>query len=126
MLALACQLWSVSGQGALQLGGQPPQAVTMELCSISDVFGRLNTITSDENCRSGCAGGTGDCAAMWMPSAVDECLPDCGRVFEPFWDQCERAVALCCTLYGQPPLTRVHGAQVGACSQWPIWVAWRR
>ncbi len=90
MLVLASNLWSASGQGALQLGGQPPAAVTMELCSISDVFGRINTITTDENCRSGCAGGTGECAAMWMPGAADECIPDCGRVFEPFWDQCER------------------------------------
>lgn len=107
VLAMVCKLWSVRAQGALQLGGQPPQSVTMELCSIGDVFSRINVITSDQNCRSGCAGGTGNCADMWMPGAPDECLPECGRVFEPFWDQCERTFIFTCLLVGA--CSPVHG-----------------
>ena len=58
----------------------------MDLCTIADVFGKLQGITSDADCRSGCALGV--CPAGWMPAAADECNPQCGRVFEPFWDQC--------------------------------------
>ena len=84
-LLLSCCLHAVAGQGAAQIGGAPPQEVQMELCSIGDVFGKLTGITSNEQCRSGCAQGV--CPAGWMPTAADECSPECGRVFEPF---CER------------------------------------
>ena len=66
----------------------------MDLCSIGDVFGKLTGITSNEQCRSGCAQGV--CPAGWMPTAADECSPECGRVFEPF---CERPLPLSASLY---------------------------
>lgn len=73
-------------QAAAQIGGAPPSEVQAGLCTIADVFGKLQGITTNEDCRSGCARGT--CPSAWMPTAVDECNPQCGRVFEPFWDQC--------------------------------------
>jgi hypothetical protein len=82
----AAPLGGVSAQGALQLGGQPPKQIEMELCTIGDVFGKVNQITSDPSCRAGCAGGTGECPdPTWMPAAADECNPQCGQIFEPFW-----------------------------------------
>ena len=85
VLVVAC-LRHASAQGAAQIGGAPPRHVQMDLCTIADVFGKLQGITTDADCRSGCA--LGDCPAGWMPAAADECNPQCGRVFEPFWDQC--------------------------------------
>ena len=81
-LGLLSCLHAVAAQGAAQIGGAPPQAVQMDLCSIGDVYGKLNGITSNEQCRSGCAQGI--CPTGWMPTADDECSPECGRVFEPF------------------------------------------
>eukprot|EP01044_Picomonas_judraskeda_P018363 COSAG03_NODE_3625_length_1914_cov_49.052893_2_plen_427_part_01 len=75
-----------SAQAAAQIGGAPPKAVQAQLCTIADVFGKLQGITTNEACRSGCA--TGACPPGWMPTAADQCSPECGRVFEPFWDQC--------------------------------------
>ena len=71
-----------SAQAAAQIGGAPPKAVQTQLCTIADVFGKLQGITTDVACRSGCA--TGTCPPGWMPTAADECSPECGRVFEPF------------------------------------------
>jgi hypothetical protein len=84
-LGLLSCLHAVAAQGAAQIGGAPPKEVQMELCSIGDVFVKLNGITSNEQCRSGCAQGI--CPAGWMPTADDQCSPECGRVFESF---CER------------------------------------
>jgi hypothetical protein len=75
-----------SAQAAAQIGGAPPMEVQLGLCTIGDVFGKITLITTDENCRSGCAQGV--CPAGWMPTAADQCNAECGRVFEPFWDQC--------------------------------------
>ena len=71
-----------SAQAAAQIGGAPPKAVQAQLCTIADVFGKLQGITTNEACRSGCA--TGACPPGWMPTAADQCSPECGRVFEPF------------------------------------------
>ena len=75
-------LGAVRAQAAAQIGGAPPKAVQTQLCTIGDVFGKLQDITSNEECRSGC--GQGECPPGWMPAAMDECNPQCGRVFEPF------------------------------------------
>ena len=77
-----CNLGAVRAQAAAQIGGAPPKAVQTQLCTIGDVFGKLQDITSNEECRSGC--GQGECPPGWMPAAMDECNPQCGRVFEPF------------------------------------------
>jgi hypothetical protein len=71
-----------SAQAAAQIGGAPPKAVQTQLCTIADVFGKLQGITTNEACRSGCAAGA--CPPGWMPTAADQCSPECGRVFEPF------------------------------------------
>lgn len=65
-------------------------AAAQELCSIDSLFSRLSEIQDNAACRSGCSGGTGDCAEDedWLPGAADLCPPDCGRVFEPLWDRC--------------------------------------
>ena len=80
-------------QAAAQIGGAPPKEIVTEVCTISDVFGKLQGITTNEACRSGCAAGT--CPAGWMPSAADQCGTECGRVFEPF---CAIALAPDCLL----------------------------
>ena len=83
--AAACALslfGGASAQAAAQIGGAPPKAVQTQLCTISDLFGKVQVITSDAACRSGCA--TGTCPPGWMPTAADQCSPECGRVFEPF------------------------------------------
>lgn len=71
-----------SAQAAAQIGGRPPKAVQTELCTIADVFSKLQGITTNEACRSGCSGGV--CPSAWMPNSLDQCNPQCGRVFEPF------------------------------------------
>ena len=83
VVACALSLFGgASAQAAAQIGGAPPQAVQTELCTISDLFGKVQVITTDAACRGGCA--TGTCPAEWMPTAADQCSPECGRVFEPF------------------------------------------
>ena len=83
VVACALSLFGgASAQAAAQIGGAPPKAVQTELCTIADVFGKLQGITTDVACRSGCA--TGTCPPGWMPTAADQCSPECGRVFEPF------------------------------------------
>ena len=123
-LLLSCCLHAVAGQGAAQIGGAPPQEVQMDLCSIGDVFGKLTGITSNEQCRSGCAQGV--CPAGWMPTAADECSPECGRVFEPF---CERPLRCrprstyrffslaSASYFSHPPHRRLHaqGTSVATC-----------
>ena len=68
--------------GVVAMSATGVKAVQTELCTIADVFGKLQGITTDVACRSGCA--TGTCPPGWMPTAADECSPECGRVFEPF------------------------------------------
>ena len=75
-------------QGAAMVGGRPPKAIVTTFCSIGDVFAHMTAITSDPNCMAGCAGGTGVCPPNWYPGRADQCSPDCGRVYEPFWDEC--------------------------------------
>ena len=85
---LAClsgYLGAAGAQSAAQIGGRPPKAVETELCTIADVFGEMAQITTDPDCQAGCAGGTGVCPASWFPGSEDECSPQCGRIFEPFW-----------------------------------------
>lgn len=84
----ACLLMSSLGtagaQAAAQIGGRPPKEVEAELCTIADVFGKMAQITTDADCLSGCAGGSGVCPTQWYPSSQDECNAACGRIFEPF------------------------------------------
>ena len=75
-------LGAVYAQAAAQIGGAPPKAVQRQLCTIADMFSKLQGITTNPDCRSGC--GQGECPPGWMPSSLDECSPQCGRVFEPF------------------------------------------
>ena len=88
LASAACLLLSnldgASSQAAAQIGGRPPAQVEASLCTIADVFGKMGQITTDPDCLSGCAGGTGACPAQWYPSSQDECSPACGRIFEPF------------------------------------------
>ena len=107
-LGLLSCLHAVAAQGAAQIGGAPPQEVEMDLCSIGDVYGKLNGITSNEQCRSGCAQGI--CPAGWMPTADDECIPECGRVFEPFCERPLRCVGLapCLCLASRVHLYHAH------------------
>jgi hypothetical protein len=58
------------------------------LCYISSLFTHLTSITTNPDCRAGCAGGSGACGEEWYPGAADACSKKCGRVFEPFWDEC--------------------------------------
>lgn len=51
-----------------------------------DLFQLLSQITLDPNCRAGCEGG--QCPDLWYPGAHDICDANCGRVYEPFWDEC--------------------------------------
>ena len=53
---------------------------------------KLTDIKADPACTAGCAGGSGDCGdtSEWYPGRADLCSAECGRVFEPFWDQCGR------------------------------------
>jgi hypothetical protein len=64
------------------------QAVADSTCNIRDLFQHLNTITSNEACRAGCNNGQEPCSDDWYPGSRDGCTADCGRIFEPFWDQC--------------------------------------
>ena len=107
-LGLLSCLHAVAAQGAAQIGGAPPQEVEMDLCSIGDVYGKLNGITSNEQCRSGCAQGI--CPTGWMPTADDECSPECGRVFEPFGKRSLRCAGLatCLCLASRVHLYHAH------------------
>jgi hypothetical protein len=64
----------------------PPKKIKTKLCSIGSVFGKLLAIKNSPACRAGCAGGK--CPADWMPGSADKCSAACGKVFEPFWDEC--------------------------------------
>ena len=77
-------------QGAQMVGGAPPKEVEMALCDIGTVFAKLSEIKSNAHCTAGCAGGTGNCGdpSQWYPGRADRCSAECGKVFEPFWDQC--------------------------------------
>ena len=56
-------------QGAQMVGGAPPKAVEMALCDIGTVFGKLLDIKSNDQCKAGCAQGSGVCPEDWYPSA---------------------------------------------------------
>ena len=98
VLALS-NLGAVGAQAAAQIGGAPPKAVQTRLCTIGDVFGKLQDITTNDDCRSGCH--IDGCTSGWMPTALDECNPQCGRVFEPF---CTIAMPLLYTAGSCAPL----------------------
>jgi hypothetical protein len=72
-----------TGRRHLQ-GGRPQHEVETELCTIADVFGKINSIKTNPDCEAGCAGGTGICPNDWYPTGSDECSGACGAVFEPF------------------------------------------
>ena len=57
-------------------------------CAISSMFTDLTLVTTSENCRAGCAEGTGVCPDEWYPGQDDSCDPECGLLFEHFWDEC--------------------------------------
>ena len=71
-------------QAAQMIGGRPPHEVEVELCTIVDVFGKLTEVKDNEDCRAGCARGTGGCPEEWYPGSADECSAECGAIFEPF------------------------------------------
>jgi hypothetical protein len=58
------------------------------LCHIGSLFQHLTAITTNPACRHGCNDGSGDCPSEWYPSRADSCNIDCGKIFEPFWDEC--------------------------------------
>jgi hypothetical protein len=65
-----------------------PKEVDLGICTIMSVFQDLQQITTSPECMAGCNSGSGDCPPEWYPSAQDSCNAECGRIFEPFWDQC--------------------------------------
>ena len=84
---LACQFVTVArSQGAQMIGGRPPAQVVVEQCNIADLFNHITVIQSNPDCRDGCIGG--ECPPDWYPGEGDQCNAECGRIFEPFWDQC--------------------------------------
>ena len=74
----------VQAQGRLQVGGRPPKTVDLGVCSIRSVFEDLTAITTSDDCRAGCVGGSGSCPDDWYPSGADTCSAACGAVYEPF------------------------------------------
>ena len=115
LASAACLLLSnldgASSQAAAQIGGRPPAQVEASLCTIADVFGKMGQITTDPDCLSGCAGGTGACPVQWYPSSQDECSPACGRIFEPFVSGPRRAASA----RAAPPLPTSHGLIRALC-----------
>ena len=75
-VALAALIGAAAGQGAA--------------CNIADLFALLTEITTDAECRGGCNDGAGEasCGTDWYPGTADSCTANCGRVYEPFWDEC--------------------------------------
>ena len=130
---LLSNLGAASAQAAAQIGGRPPTQVEYQLCSIADVFGKMGQITTDADCLSGCAGGTGACPVQWYPSSQDECSPACGRIFEPFVSCCHvqppRSSASSCFAWIDPsalPSRYRSGTSAERCSRRRTWVAWMR
>ena len=90
-----------------------------------DLFQLLSEITLDENCRAGCAGG--QCPEPWYPTSDDICDAECGRVYEPFWDECGEYVQvatrfclpskLAALLFHSPPPTCAC-TRPGVCGSW--------
>jgi hypothetical protein len=80
---LAPDTGDATGRRHLQ-GGRPQHEIETELCTIADVFVKINSIKTDPDCEAGCAGGTGMCPDDWYPTGSDECSGACGAVFEPF------------------------------------------
>jgi hypothetical protein len=64
----------------------PPRQVEAELCTINAVYAHLQQITTSPACRAGCY--LHHCPIGWNPGDKDRCSVACGKVFEPFWDQC--------------------------------------
>jgi hypothetical protein len=75
-----------SAQAAGMIGGKPPATVVTDQCSIGAVFRKLAQIKGNKDCMAECAGGK--CPPNWYPGKNDKCSAKCGKVFEPFWDQC--------------------------------------
>ena len=82
-MVLAPDTGDATGRRHLQ-GGRPQHEIETELCTIADVFVKINSIKTDPDCEAGCAGGTGICPNDWYPTGSDECSGACGAVFEPF------------------------------------------
>eukprot|EP01046_Picozoa_sp_COSAG06_P076521 COSAG06_NODE_24460_length_662_cov_0.730018_2_plen_117_part_00 len=88
--------------------------VELSLClaaaQIMDLFELLSEITLDPNCRAGCE--EGHCPDMWYPGAHDICSAECGRVYEPFWDECGECVRPCSAVVLRRPASEnapAHG-----------------
>lgn len=63
-------LWiagAADAQAASQVGGKPPAAVKTQLCSISSVFAKLNSIKHNKECLKGCSKVKGKCPNDWYP-----------------------------------------------------------
>ena len=69
LLFFAAVIPVVRGQAANMAGGRPPHEVEHELCDIGTVFGKLLDIKSNDQCKAGCAQGSGVCPEDWYPSA---------------------------------------------------------
>jgi hypothetical protein len=92
MISVALTLFAelCDAQAAEQIGGRPPKGVETKNCGISHVFAHLQAIKTNKACIKGCR-GVGKCPPDWYPSKKDTCSAECGKVFEPFWDQvCHR------------------------------------
>lgn len=81
---LAMLMFSSRHVGDAQL--QPPGGAAVKWCTIGSVFSKLQQIKSSTDCRAGCSGHA--CPPDWMPGKADVCSAPCGRIFEPFWDEC--------------------------------------
>ena len=57
------------GQAANMAGGRPPHEVETTRCNIGTVFGKLLDIKSNDECKAGCAQGSGVCPEDWYPAA---------------------------------------------------------
>ena len=86
-MALMSMALVLPWSAAAQAGSTVSKSAGSELCTVATVFSHLQDIKRSPDCRAGCA-GTGRCPPDWVPGAKDRCSAECGRIFEPFWDQC--------------------------------------
>ena len=85
VFALVVLCWNAAGQ---LTGGVPPAPAQAAECNIQSLFSQLSAIRSLDACREGCPGGSAACPEDWYPGIEDDCSPECGRMYETFWDEC--------------------------------------
>ena len=62
------------------------QTANDDACKISNLFDHLTVIKGPECCPPAA------CSDSDMPGALDTCSISCGRLYEPFWDECGGAL----------------------------------